>query len=695
MDVDALIAQGKLAEAAVELRVRGEFGRAQALFEKLWDFQSAAKIAVERGDRPDALRLYLEARLLGEAATLGRQIATGAPDERERTATIYEQRHMWADAAALRENLGELDRAHALYEKGLRPLDAARIDEARGRQREAGLAYERFLSIADVDSVDAAHAHERLGALLIRLGRNEDAVRHLQKAMRAPLSASAARPNLVYALAQLGLRIAADQILSQMRADDDPNTPSLDAFVAQYAAQIAEQSDSTVLGSRYRVRALLGSGGMGRVYLAFDELTGDRVALKVMAPPIDPRSRTSYEKFIREARVVAALDHPHIARVIEFHEALGLLALRYMPGGTLADRLASRVPLGAGQVKRIALELISALEAAHALGVIHRDIKPANIFFSEAGGATLGDFGVAHLQDLGATQTAGFIGTLAYMSPEQISGAPLSFASDQYALGVTLFQALTGSLPFAGPDFVGQHLGEAAPKPSVLSPALSPKWDSLIARALEKNPTNRFATLDDLRRALFAIQVNTDTSAQKTERAPQSPGGDNHGDDHGDDHGDATSAPPARFLIATELSHSSASALFHATDTRLGRQVALERFSPDYLLSSQGAKHLAWLRGIAALGAPFQRILALETEADGGAQVIFEAVSGVSRSPTQEEITYLSAALDNLWARRLAHGSLDRSLVFDDLGATILVAGRSPSDLSPAEEQATWQKARS
>src|SRR5207245_6222872 len=120
-----------------------------------------------------------------------------------------------------------------------------------------------------------------------------------------------------------------------------------------------------------------------------------------------------------------------------------------------------------------------------------------NIFFAASGEAKLGDFGVAHLVDLGATQTAGFIGTLAYMAPEQISGARLTFAADVYALGVTLFQALTGRLPFRGPDFVGQHLGERAPAPSSVRAGLHPTWDALIRRALEKAPAERFTSLEE------------------------------------------------------------------------------------------------------------------------------------------------------------------------------------------------------
>src|SRR6185295_5795979 len=144
------------------------------------------------------------------------------------------------------------------------------------------------------------------------------------------------------------------------------------------------------------------------------------------------------------------------------------------------------------------------LRAAHAHGVVHRDIKPANVFLGAAGEAKLGDFGVAHLQELGATQTGGFIGTLAFMSPEQITGAPLSYACDVYALGVTLFQMLTGHLPFLGPDFVGAHLGTPPPPPSSHKPALSP-FDALLARMLAKDPRARHESLEELARELDAV----------------------------------------------------------------------------------------------------------------------------------------------------------------------------------------------
>src|SRR5205823_14503598 len=132
----------------------------------------------------------------------------------------------------------------------------------------------------------------------------------------------------------------------------------------------------------------------------------------------------------------------------------------YLAGGTLGDRLAAG-RLTAPQVKRLALDLLAALAHAHERGVIHRDVKPQNVFYDAHGVAKLGDFGVAHLLDLGQTQTGALIGTLAYMAPEQITGAAVGAATDLYALGVTLFEALTRRRPFLGPDFVSQHLGDA------------------------------------------------------------------------------------------------------------------------------------------------------------------------------------------------------------------------------------------
>ena len=248
VDVEALIGAGKLAEAAAELRAKGDLERAQSLYEKLWDFRTAAEIARERGDRPDALRLLLEAGALAEAAELSDQLLGADRGEQRRAAELYERRRMWAEAAVLWEALGDLERAHALYQKGLRPFEAARLDEQRGRLREAGLLYEQVLATSTGDSsgADAAHAHSRIGALFIRFGRYEEAARHLQKTLAHPSVRGAARPLLVCALERLGYRTAAEQILTEVRADDlTPGFACVDHARARLAGRIASAPGTT------------------------------------------------------------------------------------------------------------------------------------------------------------------------------------------------------------------------------------------------------------------------------------------------------------------------------------------------------------------------------------------------------------------------------------------------------------------
>jgi serine/threonine-protein kinase len=680
--VDALLAEGRYAEAAAELRRSGDLPRAQALYEKIWDFRAAAEVARERGDRPTLLRLLLEAKDFAEAARVGQALLGAAPGEQARAAEVYIRRRMWAEAAGLLEALGQLAEARELYVKAQQPLEAARLDESLGHAREAGAIYEKFLA-DEPGAAEAPRARLQLGRILGGFARHEEAVRQLQKAAAADgQTGERARRLLVGELAALGYREAANLVLDGLRAAN-PRLPALDLFLAaeRRAALADDREREARLGGRYRVVRLLGAGGMGRVYLARDELSGREVAVKVVAPPVDARLQAGYRRFVREARVVSSLHHPNLVAVVAFHEELGILAMEYQAGGTLADRLPG--PLAPAAVRSLLLQVAAGLEAAHAHGVIHRDLKPANIFFAASGEARLGDFGVAHLQDLATTQTAGFIGTLAYMSPEQISGAPLSFASDVYALGVTAFQALTGRLPFAGPDFVSQHLGERAPAPSSLVPSLLPEWDALVARALEKAPQARFGSLEELARALRAIPVDAPVAGAPTpveitatnQRSVTS--------------GQST----ARYAVSGALGVTEVSRLEQATDTRLGREVVIERFAPDYAQSEAGAEHLAWLRALARSGGPsLQRVLRIERLADGGVTAVFEAVSGRAAAPADLDAAArarLLAALDELHQAGRAHGSLAASLLRDDYGATIVVAGRRPRRAaSPDDDRA-------
>jgi eukaryotic-like serine/threonine-protein kinase len=667
--IDALIARGRYAEAAQELRRQGDLARAQALYEKIWDFKNAAEVARERGDRPDLLRLLLSAKDFVEAQKLGQQLLDperAAPGEQARAVEVYEKHRLWAEAAALREALGQLERARELYQKAQLPLEAARLDETLGRAREAGIAYERFLA-AEPDSPEGPRAHLHLGRLLAGFQRHDEAAGHLQKAVRGEIAvARKARRALVGELAALGYRDAAADVLDLLRSDD-PQIPALDAFLAQEKEEARRARSVTRLAGRYVIDKLIGSGGMGRVYLARDVFSGRDVAVKVVAPPVDARLAEGYRRFVREARAVSALNHSNIVQVLEFHEDLGLLAMEYMAGGTLADRLPGALTPAA--VRQLVLSLLAGLEAAHAHGVIHRDLKPANVFYSASGDAKLGDFGVAHLQDLGATQTAGFIGTLAYMSPEQITGAPLSFAADVYALGITTFQALTGRLPFGGPDFVAQHLGEAPPR---LPPRLQP-WEAPLHRALAKDPRARFSSLEEMRQAIASIPV----AIELTPALAPAPV--------------AAAAPEQkaeRYVLSGEVGRTPRSVLYSAEDTQLGRAVVIEELDAGWLQSEAGLEHLAWLRAFARHGGPhLQRILRITEN-----RIIYEAVLGPSGKLDERTRERLLSALRPLHDIGIAHGAIPDSLVADEGGATLLVAGRAPTGATPEHDLRALEK---
>jgi serine/threonine-protein kinase len=206
---------------------------------------------------------------------------------------------------------------------------------------------------------------------------------------------------------------------------------------------------------RYEIKAQLGQGGMATVYHAFDPRFERDVAIKVL-PREFLHDATFISRFEREAKTIAALEHSSIVPVHDYgeHEGQPYLVMRYMPGGSLADRIQPG-PLSLEDVAAIFGRVASALDAAHAKGIVHRDVKPSNILFDAYNEAFLSDFGIVKLTEATAQLTgAGFIGTPAYMAPEMARPGGVTPLIDTYALGVTLFQALTGKLPFeADPAF--------------------------------------------------------------------------------------------------------------------------------------------------------------------------------------------------------------------------------------------------
>ncbi|HLF74703.1 MAG TPA: protein kinase [Anaerolineales bacterium] len=258
---------------------------------------------------------------------------------------------------------------------------------------------------------------------------------------------------------------------------------------------------------RYEVLQELGQGGMAMVYLALDPYMKRRVAVKVLPRQFtfDPQFRT---RFQREAEVIATLEHAYIVPVHDFGEEddQPFIVMRYMSGGTLADRL-STGPLPIPEIATLIEHIGSSVDYAHSLGIIHRDIKPGNILFDARGNPCLSDFGIAKIAEATAAFTGtGIIGTPAYMSPEQAQGEKnLDGRCDVYSLGVVLFQALTGDLPFKADTPMGvavAHITEPVPSLLERRPDLPAAFETVIRKSLEKNPAKRYQTAGELAQAL-------------------------------------------------------------------------------------------------------------------------------------------------------------------------------------------------
>jgi serine/threonine-protein kinase len=261
---------------------------------------------------------------------------------------------------------------------------------------------------------------------------------------------------------------------------------------------------STGKFGRYVIKGEIGRGGMATVFHAYDPRFERDVAIKVLPREFlhDPQFRT---RFDREAKMVALLEHPAIVPVYDFGEEEGqpYIVMRYLSGGSLADRIQDG-PMPIDEVVKTIVRLAPALDAAHAKGIIHRDLKPGNILFDQYGNAFLSDFGIAHLSQTTTTTLTGgaVLGTPAYMSPEQVQGDDeIDGRSDIYALGVILFQMLTGKTPYQAETvakLMMMHILEPVPHILDVNAELPAAFEDVIATAMAKRPDDRFQTTHEL-----------------------------------------------------------------------------------------------------------------------------------------------------------------------------------------------------
>jgi eukaryotic-like serine/threonine-protein kinase len=277
-----------------------------------------------------------------------------------------------------------------------------------------------------------------------------------------------------------------------------------------------------LIDGRYEVEDLVGTGGMSSVYRARDAVLGRRVALKILHEHFS--SDDEYvERFRREARAIARLNHPNIVTVIDRGEFEGrqFIVFEHIPGENLKDHVHRQGSLPVEEAVALTHQVARGLGFAHEHGIVHRDVKPQNVLLDETGSPKVTDFGIARSLDPkdGLTETGTLLGTSDYLSPEQASGGRVDERSDQYSLGVLLYELLTGEVPYPADSIMAaamRHLHDPVPSARERRPDVPPQVDAIVGRAMAKDPRDRFPSMAAMEAALEACLADGDLADAAT-----------------------------------------------------------------------------------------------------------------------------------------------------------------------------------
>ncbi|MGA3121242.1 MAG: protein kinase [Polyangiaceae bacterium] len=619
-DVVALVRAGRLLDAANLAKIRGRSRDASALFEQACSFQPAAEEALRGGDATRALDLAATA---GDASTAERALAQIAVDpplaERVAERLTRTGHHAWA--ARLLAATGRLVEAARSWERAGDALRAAAIFEAHGDVVSAVRVLEAAVGRHGAASGNAV----ALGALLTRLGRDEAAVRVLQRIPSRSPERREALGLLAHALQRLGLPYAAAEAADEL---------ALIGGLNRDAVLEPPIGPRETLFGRYEVVREIGSSASARVLECIDRVLGDRVAVKIFAMGASGTDAEPVVHFLRDVDTVRSLDHPSIVPTRKIIGRETAVVSAWMEGGSLEERLSQ--PMAPCRAVEIASTLLRAIGDAHRFGILHLAIKPTNVLFDSVGAARLTDFGTAWLVDVSATAGAE---ALAYASPETREGRSLTASSDLFAVGVMLHEMLTGQRPS-----VARGLRA---RPSERHSGLNAEHDGLIGRWTAEDPDRRPASAHDALDDLSKLRWPSSVDSRRT-RSPAAP---NSNDAVAASRFEPVSSGPDTFI-----------------DTWCGRFVERVALTERVLARARAFA----LADADTPGGALQAVLRVDPE--GGA-IWLARVRGspLGRPLAAAERARLQQALDALHAHGIAHGHVDAShMAVDDEAGLVL-----------------------
>ncbi|MCP4645931.1 MAG: protein kinase [bacterium] len=509
-----------------------------SLFERAKRHDLAADLYRESGDMARAGEVYLLAGKLREAGQCMKQ--AGRTQEAAHIAgRFYESKEQWKEAGGAYAEGGDARRAGDCYIKAGEAVRAAECFEKAGDAYRAGAAYGRAGRFQDAirllqgvkegepyfDSArgllgrcfyelhDYAHCVATLeNHLTGRRVANDNVELHYMLALAYEQQGRLGHAReLLYKIRTIDVsyRDVTDRITnlsSRISLQDDVNR-SAAGDTRDVSGGGGIESVESSLGSRYQLQKELGRGGMGVVYLAKDTQLDRSVALKFLGTLVDD-SEEYRQRFVREARAAARINHPNIVGIYDISASVGraYIAMEYVDGASLYKHIRQKGKLAPREAVTIVGQSCAALKAIHDAGIVHRDIKPDNILLDKRGLVKLTDFGLAKAEDARMTQAGVVLGTPSYMSPEQVKGMDADLRSDIYSVGLVLHECLTGKTVFREGNVLDRQLNEMPPAPGDLVEGVPEPLNRLVIRCIEKDPDKRFQNVAELITELRAVK---------------------------------------------------------------------------------------------------------------------------------------------------------------------------------------------